>query len=90
MVESITIYGANGCVQTAGTKHRLRQLGIPFRSININHNMAAERFVLFINRGLLMTPIVVIERGKQKTILTRPDDGDLERILAELGYLVVK
>lgn len=90
MVESITIYGANGCVQTASTKNRLRQLGVSFRCININHNMAAERFVLFVNRGLLMTPTVVIDRGQQKTILTRPDDDDLERILAELGYLVMK
>ena len=90
MAEPIIIYGANGCVQTAEVKNKLRQLGVPFRCININHNTAAERFVLFVNRGLLMTPTLVIDRGKQKIILARPDDDDLERILAELGYLVIK
>lgn len=89
MAESIIIYGTIGCVQTAGIKNRLRRLGVPFRCININYNMAAERFVLFVNRGLLITPTIVIDRGKQKTILARPDDDELERVLANLGYLVM-
>ena len=90
MAESIIIYGTIGSVQTARIKNRLRQLGVPFRCININHNMAAERFILFVNRGLLITPTVVIERGKQKTILARPDDDELERVLTNLGYLVMQ
>ncbi|HLI05432.1 MAG TPA: glutaredoxin domain-containing protein [Ktedonobacteraceae bacterium] len=90
MAESITIYGAIGCEHTARVKNKLRQAGVPFRCINVNYNTAAERFVLFVNRGLLITPTVVIDRGKQKIMLARPDDNDLDRVLAEPGYLVVK
>ncbi len=90
MDESITIYGAKGCEHTSRIKNRLRQAGVSFHCINVNHNAAVERFVLFINRGLLLTPTIVIDRGKQKTMLVRPDDDDLNRVLAELGYLVMK
>jgi glutaredoxin len=90
MAETIIIYGTINCEDTARIKNRLRGLDIPFRCINIEHNMAAERFVLFVNRGKYLTPTLVVDRGKHKTILAKPDDEEVDRVLAELGYLVVK
>lgn len=90
MAESIVIYGAIGCEDTARTKNRLRQMGVSFLCINIDHNMAAERFVLFINRGLCITPTVLIDRGKYKTVLVKPTDDDLDKALASIRYSLVK
>jgi hypothetical protein len=64
-------------------------MGATFHCININHNTAAERFVLFINRGLCITPTVLIDGGKYKTVLAKPTDDDLERALANIGYALV-
>ena len=50
---------------------------------------AVERFVLFINRGFLITPTVLIDRGKYKTVLVRPNEDDLESALASISYFLV-
>ena len=89
MAESITIYGAIGCEHTARAKNHLRQRRVPFQCVNVDHNTAVERFVLFLNRGFLITPTVLIDRGKYKTVLIRPNDDDLERALANIGYVLV-
>ena len=90
MAEFITIYGAIGCEYTARAKDILRQRGVPFQCVNVDHNTAVERFVLFINRGLLITPTVLIDRGKYKTVLVRPNDDDLESALASISYFLVR
>ncbi|HET9919758.1 MAG TPA: hypothetical protein VFQ30_07965 [Ktedonobacteraceae bacterium] len=90
MAETIIIYGAIGCKDTARMKKRLRQMGIPFRCETIEYNMAAERFVLFVNRGRCITPTVLIDNGKHKEVLVKPGDDELEKALLHTGYLVVK
>ena len=47
----LTLYGAMDCDDTEHTRNRLRELGVPFYEVNIDHDAEAERFVLFINRG---------------------------------------
>lgn len=88
MAETIIIYGAIGCEDTARIRKRLRQMGITFRSETIEYNHAAERFVLFVNRGRCITPVVLIDNGKYKEVLVKPDDGELERALLKTDSLV--
>lgn len=82
----LTLYGATDCDDTACTRERLRQLGIPFREVNIDHDPDAERFVIFINGGYRSTPTLVFGEGKHKTILTEPTNAELNETLAQAGY----
>jgi mycoredoxin len=83
MVLPLTLYGSTHCDDTERTRHHLQTLGVPFTEINIDHEPAAEQFVVFINRGYRSTPTLVIGNGKTKLILTEPTDEELERALTQ-------
>jgi mycoredoxin len=82
----LTLYGAADCDDTARTRQRLQELGIPYQEINIDENGEAEQFVLFINRGYRSTPTLVFGEGKYKIILTEPSDSELDQVLIQAGY----
>lgn len=82
----LTLYGAADCDDTERTRSRLRELGVPFREVNIDHDPNAEQFVIFINGGYRSTPTLVFGEGKHKTILTEPTTTELDEALARAGY----
>jgi len=86
MPKPILIYGATDCDDTQWTRERLTALGIPFREANIDHDLEAERFVIFINGGFRSTPTLVIGEGKRKTIITEPTNEEIEEMVREAGY----
>lgn len=79
----ITLYGSTHCDDTERTRHSLQRLGIPFSEVNIDHDPAAEQFVIFINRGYRSTPTLVIGDSKTKLILTEPTDEELSQVLTQ-------
>ena len=78
---TLTMYGATHCEDTERTRIYLQRRGIPFRDINIDHDLDAERFVIFINDGNRDTPTLVLGSGRFKSILTEPSDEELEEVL---------
>jgi len=88
MVLPLTLYGSTDCDDTERTRHHLQARGVPFTEINIDHDPAAEQFVVFINRGYRSTPTLVIGNGKTKLILTEPTDEELERALAQAEVML--
>lgn len=80
----ITMYGATNCDDSERTRSRLNELGIPFREVNIDHDSAAERFVIFINRGYRSTPTLVFGEGKFKIIATEPTNQELDQVLIKV------
>ncbi|MFN3741211.1 MAG: glutaredoxin family protein [Anaerolineales bacterium] len=84
----LTLYGATDCDDTERTRNRLRELGVPFREVNVSHDPEAERFVIFINRGYRSTPTLVFGEGKFKIIVTEPTDQELNQVLIQAGYSI--
>ena len=82
----LTLYGGIDCDDTEHVVGRLAALDIPFRLIIIEHDPAAERFVIFINNGYRSTPTLVFGDGNYKIVLTEPTDEDLARVLRETGH----
>jgi glutaredoxin len=78
----ITVYGATHCEDTAATRLHLRSRGIDYEYVNIDHDPAAEQFVVFVNRGHRSTPTVVVGDGRSKLIMTEPTDSELDDLLA--------
>jgi mycoredoxin len=83
----LTVYGSTDCDDTQHTRERLHALGVPFREVNIDHDPAAEQFVIFINGGYRSTPTLVFGDGQRKVIFTEPTDGQLAEALAKAGLL---
>jgi mycoredoxin len=81
----LTLYGSTDCDDTQHVRERLHGLGIPFREVNIDHDPAAERFVIFINGGFRSTPTLVFGNGPRKLIFTEPSDEQLAEALAQAG-----
>jgi len=73
----IVLYSATICDDSDRTRLQLQQLGVAFEEVNIDHNQAAEQFVVFVNNGYRSTPTLVIGKGKRKLILTEPTDAEL-------------
>lgn len=84
----LTLYGATDCDDTERTRNRLRELGVPFREVNICHDPEAERFVIFINSGYRSTPTLVFGEGKYKIIVTEPTDRELDQVLIRADYSI--
>jgi mycoredoxin len=84
----LTLYGATDCDDTERTRASLRELGVSFREVNIDHDPEAERFVLFINRGYRSTPTLVFGEGTFKIIVTEPTDRDLGQVLIRAGHSI--
>ena len=81
----LVMYGATDCDDTQRTRERLRQSGVTFEEVNIDHDVEAERFVLFINGGYRSTPTLVLDEGRRKVVLTEPTDDELDDIRESMG-----
>lgn len=86
----LTLYGATDCDDTERTRARLRELGLPFREVNIDRDPEAERFVIFINRGYRSTPTLVLGEGRFKIVVTEPSAEELVQALQQAGYSIVQ
>ena len=82
----LTMYGATYCEDTQHVRELLTAWQIPFSEVNIDHDISAEQFVIFINDNQRRTPTLVFGAGKQKTIITEPDDDELRHLLRAAGY----
>ena len=82
----LTLYGGIDCDDTERVVGLLTALGIPFRPVIIEHDPAAERFVIFINNGYRSTPTLVFGDGAYKIVLTEPTDEELARVLRQTGH----
>lgn len=82
----LTLYGGDDCDDTEHVAGRLDALGIAYRLVIIEHDPAAEQFVVFINNGYRSTPTLVFGDGNYKLVLTEPTDEQLARVLREAGH----
>ncbi len=79
----ITMYSTTWCSDCARSRRFLRRHGIPFEEIDIDHDRAAARSVVEMNRGLRSVPTIVIDGGPT---LIEPRDHELAAALGvELG-----
>ncbi len=83
---SLTLYGGDDCDDTERVVGRLREWAVPHRAVMIEHDPAAEHFVIFINNGYRSTPTLVFGDGACKIVLTEPTDEDLARVLRQAGH----
>ncbi|CAG0959860.1 partial Putative glutaredoxin.1, partial [Gammaproteobacteria bacterium] len=82
----LTMYGATHCEDTQHVREQLTAWLIPLIDVNIDHDAAAEQFVIFINGGQRRTPTLVVGSSDRKTILTEPGDDLLKATLLDSGY----
>ncbi len=80
----IVVYGATHCDDTERTCNYLRECGIPFQEVNIDHVPDAAQFVRFINNGYCSTPTLVLGEGKRKIILTEPSNEELKHLISRV------
>lgn len=81
----IVIYGSTTCDDTERTREFLQERGIPFEEVNIDHDPAAEQFVIFLNNGYRSTPSLVIGEGRRRTLLVEPTNEELENLVDNKG-----
>lgn len=81
----ITIYGRDDCEDTEATCHYLTAQGIPFEYVDIDHEADANQFVLFINKGMRITPTVILENHHRKLIITEPSDAEMQAALEAMA-----
>ena len=79
----ITVYGADWCPLTRGTRLHLDKLGIPYRYVDIDRDRSAAAWVAEQNDGKEKKPTLDID-GE---ILTEPSNGQLDRVLQAKGML---
>ncbi len=84
----LTLYGAGDCDDTERTRGLLLAWAIPFGEVSIDHDPAAEQFVVFINGGFRSTPTLVFGAGRFKLVLTEPTDEELADGLRRAGWIV--
>ena len=84
----LTLYGAGDCDDTERTRGLLLAWAIPFGEVSIDHDPAAEQFVVFINNGYRSTPTLVFGAGQWKIVLTEPADEQLAQALRQAGYVL--
>jgi mycoredoxin len=84
--ESITLYGEPTCEDTDAVRDHLHHLSVPYREVNIDADVPASDFVVFINGGFRSTPTIVFGEGKRKLVLTEPTMEQLDEALRWAGY----
>jgi glutaredoxin len=80
---AITVYGADWCSMTTSTLAHLKDLGLEFEYIDIEHDKTAAAWVRSHNHGREKKPTLDID-GK---VLTEPSDDDLDEVLREVGLI---
>lgn len=79
----IKVYGADWCSMTKNTLAHLKELGLPFQYIDIDHDRQAAKWVAAQNDGREKKPTVDIDG----VILSEPSDDELDEALEEKGLL---
>jgi glutaredoxin len=80
---AITVYGADWCPMTTGTLAHLKDLGLEFDYIDIDHDKKAAAWVRDHNHGREKKPTLDINGN----VLTEPSDDDLDEVLREAGLI---
>jgi mycoredoxin len=79
------MYGATDCDDTERTRGWLRELGVAFREVNIDHDPESAAFVRVFNGGFQSTPTLVLGSGKIRLIVSEPGYDDLLTALRQAG-----
>jgi glutaredoxin len=80
---AIKVYGADWCHMTRDTLYHLKRLGVEHEYINIEKNPEGAAWVRAQNDGKEKKPTLDING----TVLTEPDDDELDEVLRELHLL---
>ncbi len=80
---AVKVYGADWCHMTTDTLSCLKRLGVSHEYINVERDKEAAAWVRAQNDGKEKKPTLDING----TILTEPDDDELEETLRELNLL---
>jgi len=59
-VEAITVYSSGWCPDCWRTKKFLKDRGVKFREVNIEHDEQAEKLVLRVNHGKRKVPTLQV------------------------------
>ena len=87
MAGEISVYGRDDCEDTQRTRRHLAQIAVPYRYVNIDKDLAAERKVREWNGGRCITPTVVLSGNGRTQRLSEPEDGELDAALEDQGLL---
>lgn len=80
---AIKVYGADWCPMTTGTLSHLKELGLEFDYVNIDHDRKSAAWVREQNHGREKKPTLDIDG----TILTEPSDDELDEALRGLKLI---
>jgi glutaredoxin len=79
----VKVYGADWCEDTQRALAHLRELGVPYRYINIEQDARAAAWVRQQNHGKERKPTLDVA-GQ---ILTEPSNREIESALREKGLM---
>jgi mycoredoxin len=74
MAGRLTMYTTTWCGYCVRLKHALQRAGVEFDEVNIEHDEAAERFVLAVNDGNATVPTLLLPNGE---VMVNPPVPDL-------------
>ena len=81
--QQVTVYGTGWCPDTIAARQSLKNLGVPFKYVDIERDDAGNSWVLKQNNGKRKMPTVDVS-GK---VLSIPDEAELQTALIEKGLL---
>ncbi|HSL69528.1 MAG TPA: hypothetical protein VK864_04760 [Longimicrobiales bacterium] len=87
MEHGVSVYGADGCMETGRTREHLQDLGIRHRYFNVEEDTMAELRVRTWNEGKRCTPIVIVRSSDGMERLSAPSHAELDEVLARFGLL---
>jgi mycoredoxin len=76
--QSIIVYATDWCSDCRRAKSFLDQHNIAYQWVNIDHDKAAEQFVIKTNQGMRSVPTIICSDG---TVLVEPSDQQLAQQL---------
>ena len=82
-MNTIKVYGANWCEDTARTREQLDELGVKYEYINVEQDAAANKWITEQNNGKRKTPTV--DLGEK--LLFEPTNQEMEEALRAGGVL---
>jgi len=74
MAREVVVYGADWCPDCRRAKQFLADWGVPFRWRDVEADEEARRYVLAVNGGRLVIPVVVFPEGD---CLVEPSNREL-------------
>ena len=83
-MKSLIIYSRPDCDDSDHARQYLNDRNVSFSEVNIDVDKDAETFVIFINQGNRVTPTLVLNDGRMKTIAAEPTDFELDTLIQQL------